>query len=105
MLETSTPKSAFTFKSFSISRPDNVARHTLVILLYIVVAVAFTWPLALNLTDHTFGSLTYDRDQNLWTLWWAKQALLNYHITPYFTNFLYYPTGVDLYLFPTDLTT
>ncbi len=103
MLETAPIKSIFTLKGFAAARQTNSIRYILVILLYILVALAFTWPLALHLTDHTGGSLTYDRDQNLWTLWWAKQALSNFHVTPYFTNFLYYPDGVSLYLFPTNL--
>ncbi|MBN9389663.1 MAG: hypothetical protein J0I20_16675 [Chloroflexi bacterium] len=91
------------FKGLTPPRSNDVLRHFLVLLLYIVAVIAFSWPLALNLTDHTFGTLTYDRDQNFWTLWWVKQALTNYHVTPFFTNFVYYPTGVNLYLFPTNL--
>lgn len=93
----------FDLKGLTPPRSNEVLRHCLVVSLYIGAVIAFSWPLALNLTDHTFGTLTYDRDQNFWTLWWARQALTNYHVTPFFTNFVYYPTGVNLYLFPTNL--
>jgi hypothetical protein len=107
MLETPHLKSPLSFKlkKWQVAPPPQVWRHGLVVLLYILVAVAFSWPLALHLTDHTFGTLTYDRDQNLWTLWWTQQALLNFHVTPYFTNFIYYPNGISLFLYPNNLTT
>jgi hypothetical protein len=105
MLETSEIKKIPAFKGLTTPGQAAFLRHSLVILLYLLVALAFTWPLALNMGDHTPGSLTYDRDQNLWTLWWSRQALTNLHVNPYFTNFLYYPGGVNLFLFPTNLTT
>ncbi len=79
--------------------------HLLVIALYGVAIIAFTWPLALHLTDQSLRGYDYviqgvpfDRDQFIWDMWWVKKALFDFQINPYHTNFLYYPYGVDLYL-------
>ena len=41
--------------------------------------------------------------QNVWHLWWAKQALLS-HSDPFFTPLLYYPDGVALHFQPINLS-
>ena len=38
----------------------------------------------------------FDGWQNYWNLWWVKTALLDLHQSPYFTHYLYYPTGTGL---------
>jgi hypothetical protein len=55
-----------------------------------------TWPLALHFTGTVPGDLIADRDQNLWNLWWVKEALLR-PTNPYWTDMLYYPYGAPLY--------
>ncbi len=62
---------------------------------YLAVTLAFTWPLALNLTRAIPGD-GFDGWQNYWNLWWMKVALLDKHTWPFFTDLLYYPTGVGL---------
>ena len=37
-----------------------------------------------------------DGYENLWNDYWVRHALLDLHRNPFFTNFLYYPTGVSL---------
>ncbi len=62
--------------------------------LYGLLALLFTYPLALHLTDSV---LYYNEDiwSSLWNDWWFRQAL-----TPsqdlYFTPFLFHPTGTSL---------
>ncbi len=78
--------------------------HLVVILLYLLVALVFTAPLLLNFNSATPGADFNDRNQNLWFMWWVKQALLDYHVTPLYTNYMFYPGGINLYLFPLNLT-
>ena len=54
-----------------------------------------TWPLVLDLT----GSLPHgsgDVWQNLWNFWWWKKALWDLQVSPYATDFLFFPHGVSL---------
>lgn len=56
-----------------------------------------TWPLALDLT----GSLPHgsgDLWQNLWNFWWWKKALTDLVVSPYATDYLFFPHGVSLAL-------
>ena len=70
--------------------------HGAPLLVYTLLALIVTWPLALNITTAVPGN-GYDSWQNLWNMWWLKQALLHGH-NPYFTPMLYYPTGASLLL-------
>ena len=56
-----------------------------------------TWPLVLDLT----GSLPHgsgDVWQNLWNFWWWKKALCDLFVSPYATDYLFFPHGVSLAL-------
>jgi hypothetical protein len=65
-----------------------------------VLGVLFTWPLVLNFLPGAGttvpGFMREDRDQNLWNLWWVRQAILGGH-NPFVTNMIWYPTPVTLY--------
>jgi hypothetical protein len=67
---------------------------------HVVLSGLFTWPLVLNLLPgagtQVPGTLIVDRDQNLWNLWWTRHALLAGR-NPFVTDFIWYPTGVNLY--------
>lgn len=54
-----------------------------------------TWPSVLHLRDGIPGD-GFDGWQNYWNLWWVKQALLVERTNPFFTDYLYPPTGVSL---------
>ncbi|MGC8782022.1 MAG: hypothetical protein ACP5UQ_14265, partial [Anaerolineae bacterium] len=62
---------------------------------YLLLTLAFTYPLALNFTRAIPGD-GFDGWQNYWNLWWMKAALLEKHTWPFFTDLLYHPTGVSL---------
>ena len=66
--------------------------------LHLALSLFFTWPLVLNLGGNglTPGFMVEDRDQNLWNLWWVKTALVDLHIDPFHTNWIYWPDGVSL---------
>ncbi len=55
-----------------------------------------TWPLAANMGAAIPGD-GFDGWQNYWNLWWLKTALVDRLATPFYTDLLYYPTGVGLY--------
>ncbi|MEJ5200419.1 MAG: hypothetical protein WHX53_15975, partial [Anaerolineae bacterium] len=62
---------------------------------YLMLTLAFTWPLATAFTRAIPGD-GFDGWQNYWNLWWMKVALLEEHTWPFFTDLLYHPTGVGL---------
>jgi uncharacterized protein (DUF2062 family) len=62
---------------------------------YVLLALVMTYPLVLHLGSTIPGD-GFDGWQNYWNLWWVKTALLDLHQSPYFTHYLYYPTGCSL---------
>ncbi len=83
----------------------NPGFHLTLIALYSLIVIIFTWPLSLHLFDqslrgydYVIEGVPYDRDQNIWNLWWFYKAFFEFHSNPFHTNYLFYPLGVDLYL-------
>ena len=70
--------------------------HALPLLLYAALAALMTWPLVAHMGAAVPG-VGYDSWQNMWNMWWLKQAMLGLR-NPYFTDALYYPYGTSLYL-------
>ncbi len=64
-------------------------------LAYTLLTLGMTYPLIQHFLSAIPGD-GFDGWQNLWNLWWVRQALLVEHRSPYFTDLLYYPTGVSL---------
>ena len=62
---------------------------------YVLLALVMTYPLVLHLGSTIPGD-GFDGWQNYWNLWWVKTALLDLQQSPYFTHYLYYPTGCSL---------
>jgi len=60
---------------------------------YIISSLAFTYPAAFSPGKFpgTYGDVFW----YLWDLWWFKKALLSLS-GPYHTQYIFYPTGVDL---------
>jgi hypothetical protein len=77
-----------------------VKRSLVIFGLYVLPALGFTFPLALNLsTGAPAGEAwTYDGFSLLWNLWWFKHALLVLNANPFVTNSIFAPLGADLYL-------
>jgi hypothetical protein len=63
--------------------------------LYLALALVATWPLALRLTTHIPGS-NVDEGAFLWNLWWVRFALLDLRQSPFWTDYIFYPVGVNL---------
>lgn len=66
----------------------------IVIASYIALAIVLTYPLVLHLTTHVPGRGT-DDPALTWNLWWMKFALFNQETTPLYSNFVYFPIGVN----------
>ncbi len=58
-------------------------------LLYAVMALVFTWPLVLHLTDSVpFGEESGDVFQFVWDLWWVKRAAFDLGVSPWRTSLI-----------------
>ncbi|MEZ4863943.1 MAG: hypothetical protein R3C14_21655 [Caldilineaceae bacterium] len=81
-----------------IRRPRLIAAatHVAVLVSYYLLTLVMTWPLATQFTTAIPGD-SFDGWQNYWNLWWVKTALVDRLQNPYWTDLLYYPTGVGLY--------
>lgn len=66
-----------------------------VILAYTLLTLIMTWPLASRLTTHIPGSQV-DEFAFLWNPWWARHALLTLHTNPLYSDWIFYPIGVNL---------
>ena len=77
------------------SRFRLVLAHLAVLAAYFLLTIVMTWPAARYLTSAIPGD-GFDGWQNYWNLWWVKQALLVLGANPFFTDYLYAPTGVSL---------
>ncbi|RME75123.1 MAG: hypothetical protein D6784_08545, partial [Chloroflexi bacterium] len=72
--------------------------HLVIIGLYILLALVLTWPLAVRLTTHVPGEATWAFDEStfLWNMWWFKFSLLNLGQTPLYSDYIFFPLGVNL---------
>jgi hypothetical protein len=79
--------------------------HLWVLLLYGLLAVALTWPLATQITTHVPGSDTwaYDEYTFLWNFWTFKHALIDQLSTPLHTDLIFYPVGMGLVMYTFNL--
>ena len=86
----------------SIARPTSLWRrwHLGALLAHVVLTALFTWPLLLNFLPGagttTPGFMRVDRDQNLWNLWWTREALLSGR-NPFVTDMIWFPEPQNLY--------
>ncbi len=67
-------------------------RHALVLIVYTVLAVVMTWPLAMNFGTALPG-IGGDSASFVWALGWAKTALVDLHVNPFRTDYVFYPLG------------
>lgn len=73
------------------------APHLAALLLYTLLALLVTWPLAASFTEGVVGAVGgVDAYQGAWGLWWTARALLSGR-SPFFSPLLYFPQGVDLF--------
>jgi hypothetical protein len=65
-----------------------------VLLAYAGVAVGTTWPLAARLNTHLLAG-SWDNLFHYWNEWWVQQALTTGQ-SPFYTPYLFHPTGLSL---------
>ncbi|MGE5137872.1 MAG: hypothetical protein ACM3JD_00295, partial [Rudaea sp.] len=76
-------------------------RNALVLVLFALLTAALTWPLVAHIGDHVPGTATWSMDEYgyVWNNWWFKYAVLDRGISPFSTNYLFYPLGTSLVLY------
>lgn len=72
-----------------------MTRYLLIGLLYVSLTVLLTWPTAAHLSTHVPGD-GGDDPAIAWNLWWVKHALLTEGQTPFHTDYMFYPVGINL---------
>lgn len=67
-------------------------------LLYALLGVCVTWPLALHMGDSIVanGPGSVDGYLGIWNIWWTGEALAHGR-SPFFSPLLFYPQGIDLF--------
>jgi hypothetical protein len=75
--------------------------HFLVLALYTLLVMGLTWPLAAHIVTHIPGSEVWAFDEStfVWNMWWFKFSLLDQGQSPLYTNYIFYPLGIDLVLY------
>lgn len=69
--------------------------HLGVLLVYGLLALALTYPLAAHLGSHVPGN-GIDDPPLTWNLWWVPTALLEKGTNPFQCDYLFYPLGINL---------
>jgi hypothetical protein len=64
-------------------------------MVYITIFCVLTYPLVTSFSTLFFTN-SGDGLQNVWNLWWVNRAVTVLHVSPWFTSYLHYPTGVSL---------
>ena len=85
-----------TFGSYtpSSSKPSRGARLNIaVFVLFVVVSLIMTWPLALHLGSSVIGPFRTDNFEYIWKIYWVKHALFDLGQSPWIAPDIYYPNG------------
>jgi hypothetical protein len=69
--------------------------HIALLAAYWLLALTLTWPTAGHFSAHVPGD-GIDDPAIVWNLWWVKYSLLNAPQTPFFSDFIFYPLGINL---------
>ena len=77
----------------NLSRSAFYRDLALCFLLYLLVGIIITWPVAANLTTGLAGDPGRDNLQFVWNLWWMQEALLNQQVNPSQVTMLHWPDG------------
>ncbi len=78
----------------SLLKSTHCWRSLLVFLIFAMLSILMTWPLATQLGTHLPGR-GWDQFAHFWTYSWVKEALFTGR-SPFYTTLLYYPDGVSL---------
>ena len=67
--------------------------HLVVLLFFVAITFAMTWPLALHLTTSVIGPFRSDNYEYIWKIYWVKHALFDLRQSPWVVPDIYYPGG------------
>ncbi len=62
---------------------------------YLVLAILLTYPLVLHFTTHVPGDGS-DDPALAWNLWWVPYSIINLGKSPIYTDYMFYPIGLNL---------
>jgi len=69
--------------------------HFWALLLYLLLALALTYPLVEHFATHVPGD-GGDDPALAWNLWWVPHALVQLRASPFSCDFMFYPIGINL---------
>ncbi|MEW5718152.1 MAG: interleukin-like EMT inducer domain-containing protein [Chloroflexota bacterium] len=87
--------------SLRITQHVSRYRPVIVLLVYLALALALTYPLVTQFADHVPGTTTWSLDEYgyVWNNWWFKRAVFDLDTNPFQTDFIFYPVGTSLVLY------
>ncbi|MBI4786380.1 MAG: hypothetical protein HY782_04970 [Chloroflexi bacterium] len=77
------------------TRRPLASRDAMTLALYLVLALALTYPLILHFDTHGPGHGVDDPAQT-WSIWWFKHAIFNLGTSPLYSDYVFYPLGINL---------
>lgn len=98
----------FSIRSLRVAQQRASVEGALALMCYLALALIVTWPLALRFDAALFGGIDNvpgrfrfagheEAGLHLWHLWWVSEAILHGR-NPFWTDLLFYPDGVQLYV-------
>ncbi|MEX1018037.1 MAG: interleukin-like EMT inducer domain-containing protein [Litorilinea sp.] len=76
--------------------PDRAPRSGAILILYLLLSLVYTWPLARQLTTHMPGD-GGDDPALAWNLWWIKHRLIDQVNLDFFhVDYMFYPIEINL---------
>ncbi len=73
---------------------QRIRNNILILLLFVLLSLAMTYPLILNIKTHVPG-VPGDNFAYLWKVWWFKKAIVDLHRNPLFAPHILYPLGFN----------
>jgi hypothetical protein len=82
-------------RAFPVPSEKSVAAGLFALIGYTLLSLAWTYPLIVHFSSKMIG-VGGDRYIGLWNMWWMKKALIDLHVNPLYTDYLFYPKGISL---------
>ncbi len=73
-------------------RETMIRKHVIILTLYTIITLVMTYPLVLNFATAIPG-LEGDAASFVWAMGWMKTALVDLHVNPFHTDYIFYPLG------------
>ncbi|NUQ37272.1 MAG: hypothetical protein HUU23_05640 [Caldilineales bacterium] len=88
-----------------MNRLPLLRRHGFLLAVLTGLALLATWPLITRVGTHVPGSDTwaYDEYTFIWSMWWFKYSLLDLQSSIFFSQYIFYPLGMELILYSYNL--